>query len=668
MSYRRLVEALFTGQPYFGMALRAFQGPPVRHKYMLPVVKAVMKGAGGRIEILEIGSWAGASAISWAWALNKLEVDGRITCVDPWRPYFDLGKEKSLHYQRMNRAAGSGMIYRLFRHNVSSSGFSDVIRARVGESRKVLPKLAPKRFHVVYVDGSHAFEDVLFDLQQAKRLIRPGGIICGDDLELQRKDLDSFELEAAAATGQDFVFAVTAQAHYHPGVTSAVGQEFGEVNVWDGLWAVRFSGEGPAKMELEVTDSELPPHIASEAITMEGDTPTYYTISSHGSYFALAKELGPPDVAAELLSDDDLPPFVFTGETLEEVRRKVEQQEQQRVPAKSDGAESELHSSPELVSSYRDYNLVRFKGKTYGLRQSLGPVNVTVGDAVMEARYGDDDVMIGESLDRVKARIDATEARREVRALARDARAFTDALRARLDAMENSQQIGTEIAVVREESTRTAISLQEFVERTQAGFEDLGAALEAVRAEAAGMSAESQAEVQRQVDEMQQAVRGFQAQLEHGRLEAQNAVVEIRRGLDQSSNEAAANARVFRDSVEKLGLEIQDAIQKVLVLSEQVADFQYGPGDRQIPRLVEFYRGFRLVRYGGRIYGIRDALGDVDVLLGDMLLEAQYGGEDLIIGESPDGIKARVDALEAERRVQELSARLDEVEKCNAKA
>ncbi len=648
MSYRRLAEALLTGQPYFGPALRGLQSPPVRHKYMLPFVKAVLDGAGGPIEILEIGSWAGASAISWASALKKLQLEGHVTCVDPWRPYFDLGKEHSLHYQRMNRAADSGMIYRLFRHNVACSGFSDVIRAHVGESRAILPGLASQHFHLVYIDGSHAFEDVLFDIRQANRLVRPGGIICGDDLELQAKDLDPAELEAVAGSGQDYVFSEALRVHYHPGVTAAVGREYGEVNAWDGFWAVRFSDEGPGRVDLDLAAAELPTYI--EGVTIEAETPTHYLISTHGSYAALAKELGAPDVAAEILAGEDFPPLVFVGGTLDEVRRKVEEHGEGRATTKPVDAAPDSSLFPQLVDSHQGFNLVRFKTNVYGLRQSLGEVDVIIGDAVLTARYGDGDVIIGESLDGVKARIDAAEARREVRTLAGDVRAFTDALRSRLDAMENSQQTGTEIAAVREESTRTTRSLQEFVARTRAGFEDLGAALEALRAEAAGKPAGSQAEVQRRLDEMQQAVQDVPAILE------------------KVQSQAATDAQDFRESVEKLGFDLQDATQKVLALSEQVAEMQYGPGDRQTPRLVEFYRGFRVVRYGRWIYGIRDTLGDVDVLLGDTLLEAQYGGEDLIIGESPDGVKARVDALEAERRVQELSARLDEVENCNAKA
>src|ERR1700732_2612688 len=118
MSYQRLVEALLMGQPYFGPALRSMQGSPERHKYFLPLVEAIVRKTGtARMSVLEIGAWGGASAISWATAMKRLDVKGQVTCVDPWSPYFDMEQHKSEHYVEMNRAAETGLIYKLFLHN-----------------------------------------------------------------------------------------------------------------------------------------------------------------------------------------------------------------------------------------------------------------------------------------------------------------------------------------------------------------------------------------------------------------------------------------------------------------------------------------------------------------------------------------------------------------------
>jgi predicted O-methyltransferase YrrM len=391
--------------------MRSLQGPPERQQYFLPVVRAAANGA--EAEILEVGSWAGASTISWASALRTLGLRGNVTCVDAWLPYFSAEKERAGHYQRMNRAAEHGMIYKLFQHNVSCSGFDDTIVARRGRSSEILPNLPAQSFHVIYLDGSHALEDVLFDVRQAKRLLRPGGIVCGDDLEIQLSDLDPVEVETAALSRQDYVLSSNG-SYYHPGVTLAVAQEFGNVRSWSGFWAVRSAGGDWGPVSLDLTDSEVPQHIASAALKIEGDIGSHYLISCRDRYFALAKELGPPDIVAEVLGDEDVPPVVFTGATLEAAQAKVEEhrvKHANHVPA--DG-ELELYTSPFFVGSYRGFNLVRLKRSFYGLRQTLGVVDAAVGDAVLAARYRPDDVIIGDSPQAVKARIDAVEAERTV--------------------------------------------------------------------------------------------------------------------------------------------------------------------------------------------------------------------------------------------------------------
>src|ERR1043166_4205331 len=177
-----LAEALLTGKPYFGSALRANQGVLERHQYFRPVVVCVARQRDGRdLQILEIGSWAGASTLTWALGLRETGVAGTVTCVDPWQPYFDTAKEQERHYREMNAAAQSGLIFRLFEHNIRAAGITDVVNVRRGASREILPGLADGSIDIIYIDGSHRFEDVCFDISQAKRLVRTGGIVCGDD-------------------------------------------------------------------------------------------------------------------------------------------------------------------------------------------------------------------------------------------------------------------------------------------------------------------------------------------------------------------------------------------------------------------------------------------------------------------------------------------------------
>ena len=44
---------------------------------------------------------------------------------------------------------------------------------------------AANTFDLVYIDGSHYYQDVCRDIQLALKILKPGGIVCGDDLEIQ---------------------------------------------------------------------------------------------------------------------------------------------------------------------------------------------------------------------------------------------------------------------------------------------------------------------------------------------------------------------------------------------------------------------------------------------------------------------------------------------------
>ena len=589
MSYRRLAEALLEGRPYFGPALRSLQGLAVRHKYILPVVKTLERK--GRIEILEVGSWAGASAISWASALKKLGLRGHVTCVDPWLPYFDLETESTSagHYARMNQAAESGAIRRLFDHNVAAAGFCEIIVAKTGKSSEVLPGLASQSYDIVYLDGSHIFEDVLFDLREAKRLIRPGGIICGDDLELQLQDHNPAEVEAAVTQGRDFVSSGEKGTHYHPGITLAVAKELGEVSDWNGFWAVKFSEGKGTKLTLDPEDGEMPEHLATSAIVVEGDAARHHLISTDGRYFAVAKELGAADLAAELLGTTDLPPFIFTGSTLDEVREKLQREDDKRA-------------LPELIDSYQEFNLVRLRKRVYGLRQSLGYVDVAVGDAEIERRYSGQDVLIADSEDGLKARIDALVVRGETNELARELRSLSDEFSQWRRTSANDQSALNEVA-----HELRSLS-DEFSQWRRTSANDRSALLERVQ-----------------------------------RLDEGVRTLDVWRSGCNEKN---------------LGAQLEQVQAAIQALADEFVARDYGPADGQSPQLLEWYREFKLVRHGNRVYGTRGSLGDVDVLAGSTVLEARYDDEDVIAGESVDGVKARIDAVQAQRAVRELAARL----------
>ena len=93
--------------------------------------------------------------------------------------------------------------------------------------------LADNFFDLVFVDGSHYYQNVSNDIKLALRILKPGGIISGDDLEI----LPSADLAAVAKRhlAEDYV-SYTEGSYFHPGVALAVYELLGTVDMKDGIW------------------------------------------------------------------------------------------------------------------------------------------------------------------------------------------------------------------------------------------------------------------------------------------------------------------------------------------------------------------------------------------------------------------------------------------------
>ncbi len=411
MSFRHLVHCLLSGQPYFGPALRASQGLIERHRCFWPIIEAI--GAkDGTVNILEVGSWAGASAVTWARGLEAKGLQGKVLCVDSWIPYFNTIVDTDRVYTEMNEAAASGDILKLFIHNIRASGVESRIEYRRGDSRSVLPVLASRSFDIVYLDGSHRYAEVKFDLTEAARLVIDGGIICGDDLELQRDELTEHEHSEALATSRDYVKSESNDCWYHPGVTEAVLERFGRVSAWNGFWAARKKDGGWAEVELNVGDSDIPRHLTaghdlvdpekndtSETVgprsvihpVLVGRTEGYSIIRFGDRYFAAAKSLGPLTLFEEKIGERELGNLLLVGSSLQDVRTRAQ---------KLDEATASIVASQ--VAETEAYNIVQAGDRYLAVAKSLGPI------ALFEEKIGERElgnlVLSGSSLEEVRRR------------------------------------------------------------------------------------------------------------------------------------------------------------------------------------------------------------------------------------------------------------------------
>jgi tetratricopeptide (TPR) repeat protein len=231
-----------------------FQGShmPARQIFMSATVELASRNTPSP-RILEIGSYLGASAVTWARALDRFCGAGSLVCVDTW------GDSAGAHYlSDMEAGLNSGSVYQMFLSNMKALPPSVTFAHMRGLSGDVMATMQADSFEIVYLDGSHVYEAVKTDLREADRLLKIGGYLCGDDLELQGEDCD---LEFARSNlEKDFIFDPRARRHYHPGVMLAIHEAIGWVTAYDGFWIAQKQAGGYRPVSMKDAIGVLPRH------------------------------------------------------------------------------------------------------------------------------------------------------------------------------------------------------------------------------------------------------------------------------------------------------------------------------------------------------------------------------------------------------------------------
>lgn len=186
MTERKLDWAIFFDcDPYAGFdparAAPDLQGWGSTHPIFEEVIRTIRPAV-----ICEVGTWKGASAIHMATICAALGIEAKIVCIDTWlggvESYTWKDKQPELHHD-LKMINGWPQIYYTFMANVVQAGFAETIiplpqtsaiGARILKELNIVPD-------VIYIDASHDYPDVKQDLAAFYELVRPGGIIFGDD-------------------------------------------------------------------------------------------------------------------------------------------------------------------------------------------------------------------------------------------------------------------------------------------------------------------------------------------------------------------------------------------------------------------------------------------------------------------------------------------------------
>ena len=216
-------------KPYFGRIYLAQQTTPDRVMAMRKLIREELREGKSDYNILELGSWTGSSAILWGEECKKVGV-GKILCIDSWSNSTEYSGE-------MASGLKNNEIEELFKHNIRTSGLDSYVKYIRGTTDEILPKLEEK-YDLIYIDACHLYNQVKKDIRNSLKLIKPGGIICGDDMDIVPNLSDMSFLEANRNIA---CIKYPGHGSVHPGVILAVLEEFKDKKInWEsGFWSVR---------------------------------------------------------------------------------------------------------------------------------------------------------------------------------------------------------------------------------------------------------------------------------------------------------------------------------------------------------------------------------------------------------------------------------------------
>ncbi len=264
------LKKIYNNKPFLDHK-RAVLSAPIRHIFMISTVGFMKKNKSSHLKILEIGSWFGASTLSWAQGLEEYyDSIGEIHCVDAWKPFFDMNHHKDKEYvAEMEQLLEDDTVFKIFIHNINTIKKSTKMSFFRQFSDDFFNSKKNKKYNIIFIDADHTYKSVLNDIKNSLDLIEDDGIICGDDLNLQFNEVDKDY--AKMHHNKDFIQDPKTGKNFHPGVTIAVDEIFNEVNSWGGFWAVQKKNDIWKNISLKDIPIIYPKHFNEELLSKAKD-------------------------------------------------------------------------------------------------------------------------------------------------------------------------------------------------------------------------------------------------------------------------------------------------------------------------------------------------------------------------------------------------------------
>ncbi len=153
----------------------------------------------------EVGAWKG----DFSAQVLKQSKPKLLYLIDPWAHRDDPSYERAWYGGRVTGQAGMDAIYQSVLERFEKQARRGQVVILRKSSVEAAESLADRPLDWVYIDGDHTYEAVKADLEAFRRVIRPGGVIAGDDYGVEgwwsngvTKAVDEF----ASSVGQPEIF------------------------------------------------------------------------------------------------------------------------------------------------------------------------------------------------------------------------------------------------------------------------------------------------------------------------------------------------------------------------------------------------------------------------------------------------------------------------------
>lgn len=178
-------EIIHRENPYDGFPIENWPERIEGWGHDSPIFETAIKFARPQ-KIIEVGSWLGASAIQMAAMLKLHNIDGEILCVDTWLGCADTWLNMADPRCGSICTNGHPNLYHQFLANVIHAKHTDTITPLPIDSANAARFLKIKKMtaDVIYIDANHEHKPVLTDISMFWDVLKPGGVMIGDDYAL----------------------------------------------------------------------------------------------------------------------------------------------------------------------------------------------------------------------------------------------------------------------------------------------------------------------------------------------------------------------------------------------------------------------------------------------------------------------------------------------------